>query len=258
MNTKLILSAALMGGTFAFIGPANAAGVPIEQSQPDHVATSENAVPLNRQQEVASADSALIESLLFQLQDLQSQVAEQRGIIDELSYQVQILQQEQKQRYVDLDKRIQQLQERALTAPTSSVTEALDDSQQAAMTDEEILAEYNAAKALMLDKKFDESISKLAIFAKKHPEHPLTPNAWYWIGEIYLVQRNSTEAQNAFARIVENYSGHDKVPDSLYKLGVIAQQAAQPQQASAYFERVIAEFPNSQSAKLAKARLESN
>ena len=259
MNTKLLISAALMGGTFAFTGPVFSAGVPIEQSQADHVATSDNAVPLNRQQEGKSADSALIESLLFQIQDLQSQVAEQRGIIDELSYQVQILQQEQKQRYVDLDKRIQQLQEQVARAPAaSSPSESLDESQQAAMTDEEILAEYNAAKALMLDKKFDESISKLAIFAKKHPNHPLTPNAWYWIGEIYLVQRNSEEAQNAFQRIVSEYSDHDKVPDSLYKLGVIAQQASQPQQASAYFERVIEDYPNTQSAKLAKARLESN
>ena len=42
------------------------------------------------------------------------------------------------------------------------------------------------------------------------------------------------------------------------KLGVIAQQGADPAAAQTYFERVLTEFPNTQSAKLAKARLESN
>ena len=258
MNTKLLISAALLGGTFAFTGLVFADGVPVEQSKPDHVATSDNAVPLNRQQEVNSADSALMESLLFQLQDLQSLVAEQRGIIEELSYQVQVLQQEQKERYVDLDRRIQQLQEKVASGAVQAPAANLDQNDQAALTDEEILAEYNAAKALMLDKKFDESISKLAIFAKKYPEHPLTPNAWYWIGEIYLVQRNSEQAKSAFERIVSDYGSHDKVPDSLYKLGVIAQQAADTATARDYFERIIETYPETQSAKLAKARLQSN
>ncbi len=93
MINKSLISAALLGGTFAFINPVFAAGVPVVQSQADHVATSAGAVPLNRQQEVNAADSALIESLLFQLQDLQALVAEQRGIIEELSYQVQVMQQ---------------------------------------------------------------------------------------------------------------------------------------------------------------------
>jgi tol-pal system protein YbgF len=255
MNKKLIIGAALMGGTFAFMSPV-IADVPVVQSQADHVATSAGAVPLNRQQEVNSADSALMESVLFQLQDLQSLVAEQRGIIEELSYQVQVLQQEQKERYVDLDKRIQLLQGKVASgvAPSASLTNEA----QTALSDEEILAEYNSAKALMLEKKFDESISQLAIFAKKHPQHPLTPNAWYWIGEIYMVQRNSNEAKAAFERIVNDYSDHEKVPDSLYKLGVIAQQSSDVSTAKAYFERVLSDFPNSQSAKLSKARLNSN
>jgi len=212
---------------------------------------------LNRQQEVSSANSALMESLLFQLQDLQSVVAEQRGIIEELSYQVQVMQQEQKERYVDLDRRIQLLQDK-IASGVSTAGPVLTEQDQAALTDEEILAEYNAAKALMLEKKFDESIAQLAVFAKKYPSHPLTPNAWYWIGEIYLVQRDAAGAKQAFEHIVEDYSDHDKMPDSLYKLGVIAQQAADPALAKRYFEQVLKDFPNTQSAKLAKARLDSN
>lgn len=259
-NVKNI-GAALLGGTFCFISAVSSAQVPIVRSQADHVASSQNAVPLNRQQgNNGQVDSALMESLIFQMQDMQSLVAEQRGIIEELSYQVQILQQEQKERYVDLDRRIQLLQEQASSQATQSTAVAPPAAQQqeTALTDEEILAEYNAATALMQERKFDESISQLAVFAKKHPQHPLTPNAWYWIGEIYLVQRQTAEAQAAFERILSDYSTHDKMPDSLYKLGVIAQQGSNPDIAKGYFERVLTEFPNSQSAKLASARLNSN
>lgn len=258
MTIKTFISAAFVGGTFAFTGLVFAAGVPVVKSQADHVATASEAVPLSRVQEVNQADSALMEDLFFRVQNLEETVAQLNDVIDQLTYQVQVLQQEQKERYVDLDKRIQLLQDRVSTGVAVQQPDEPTQQEQLALTDEDILEEFNSAKALMLEKKFDESISQLAIFAKRYPDHPLAPNAWYWIGEIYLVQRNADSAKPAFERIVAEYSGHEKVPDSLYKLGIIAQQASDSATAKRYFEQVIADFPASQSAKLARARLESN
>jgi tol-pal system protein YbgF len=249
------ISAALLGGTFAFMAGSVFAAVPVVQSQADHVARSSDAVPLNRQAPVATADNAVIESLLFQLQDLQSLVAEQRGIIEELHYQVQVLQQEQKERYVDLDRRIMSLQEQLASRPAVAETRLESATSSEALSDEDILAQYNVAKDLMRERDFDKAIAQLSVFTKQYPEHPLTPNSWYWIGEIYLVQRDTASAQKAFERIVSDYSDHDKMPDSLYKLGVIAQQASNAASAAQYFNRVIKEFPGTQSAKLAIARL---
>ena len=251
------ISAALLGGTFALMASNLMADVPVVQSQADHVAKSSDAVPLNRQTPTASADNAVIESLLFQVQDLQSLVAEQRGIIEELHYQVQVLQQEQKERYVDLDRRIMVLQEQLTARPVGSQTSLESATSSQALSDEDILAQYNEAKDLMRERDFDKAIAQLSVFTKKYPEHPLTPNAWYWIGEIYLVQRDTASAQKAFERIVSDYSDHDKMPDSLYKLGVIAQQASNTAVAEQYFNRVIKTFPSTQSAKLAKARLDA-
>ncbi|WP_320825666.1 tol-pal system protein YbgF [Reinekea sp.] len=257
MIKKSFIGAALLGGTFALSSPQLFADVPIVRSQADHVASSANAVPLARQSSTPAPDPALIESLVFQLQNVEGLVAEQRGIIEELSYQIQVMQQEQKERYVDLDKRIQRLQEQVKGVAVAPATAQPAD-KNLALTDEAVLAQYNAATALMQERKFDQSIAQLAVFAKQHPDHPLAPNAWYWIGEIYLVQRKAIDATSAFIRIAEDYPSHDKVPDSLYKLGVIAQQAADAETARQYFERVLSEYPNTQSAKLAKARLESN
>lgn len=251
------IGAALLGGTFAFMSGQIWADVPIVQSQADHVAQSQDAVPLNRQTTTVAADNAVIESLLFQVQDLQAMVAEQRGLIEELHYQVQVLQQEQKERYVDLDRRILSLQEQRNTQPVTTPTTVVGGQDESALSDEEILAQYNQAKDLMRERDFDKAIAQLSVFSKQHPQHPLTPNSWYWIGEIYLVQRDTASAQKAFERIVSDYSSHDKMPDSLYKLGVIAQQSGNSAKAAEYFNRVISEFAGTQSAKLAKARLDA-
>lgn len=259
--SKTLLSAAFLSGTFLLVATLTFAQVPIVQSQPDHVSSADDATPLNRQAAGrAPVDPELIENLMFQLQDLQILVAEQRGIIEELTYQVQILQQEQKERYVDIDRRIQSLQEQVSSGAlvSQSSNPEADETTLQQLSDEEILAEYNTATALMQERKFDEAISRLAVFAQKYPDHPLAPNAWFWIGEIYLVQRQAEQAQAAYQRVVRDYAAHDKVPDSLYKLGVIAQQNAQPEEAARLFEQVINDYPDTQSAKLAEARLTSN
>lgn len=251
-----LLSVALAGSTFLFSGLLDAA-VPIIRSQPDHSANSGDAVPLARNTGVQAADQALIETLLFQIQDLQGAVAEQRGLIEELNYQVQILQQEQKERYLDLDRRILSVQSQVTSSPNTEATPAPSTVSAIALSDEAILAQYNAARDLMRDRNFDQAITDLTAFANQHQQHPLTPSAWFWIGEIYLVQRDNQNAKTAFEYIVANYSDNERVPDSLYKLGVIAQQSNQPERAKELYERVIADYPTSQSAKLSAARLNS-
>lgn len=251
----VIVSAALVGSTFVLVMPAQASP-PVVQSQPDHVTGQSNPSNQSRQ---PGPSAAFVENLMIQVQDLQQQVADQRGLIEELNYEIQVLQQEQKERYIDLDQRILSLQQKLETPAVQQPVRAPDASgSSSAVSDEQILAEYNAARDLIRDRQFPEAIAALNDFADSHPDHALTPNAWYWLGEVHLVSREVDQARAAFDRVVERFPDHAKVPDSLYKLGVIAQQQGQAQDARQYFERVMADFPDSQSAKLARARLNNN
>lgn len=250
----VIISAAVIGSTFVFVIPAMAEPVVI-QSQADHVSN-----PSSRgSSSTPGPDPVFIENLMLQVRDLEQQVAEQRGLVEELNYQIQILQQEQKERYVDLDQRLlnmqQQLDMQAVAPAEREVSSSLSES---AVSDEEVLAEYNAARELIRNRDFPGAITALSAFAQSHPNHELTPNAWYWLGEVHLVSRQVSQAQAAFETVVDDYEDHAKVPDSLYKLGVIAQQQEQGSQATQLFTRVISDYPGSQSAKLAQARLDSN
>ncbi len=257
MVKQLVLySAALLGSTFV-VATAVHAEAPVVQSKPDHVrGQNPTSTP-----STSGPDTAFIENLMFQVQDLQQQVADQRGLIEELTYQVQVLKQEQKERYIDLDQRILTLQEQLSSAsqnPVSQSQSASNAVDASAVSNEDILAEYNAARELIRARKFPEAIQALNNFTQAHPDHSLTPNAWYWLGEVHQVSRQVAEARTAFSQVVDRFPNHSKVPDSLYKLGVIAQQQGNANDAKRYFEQVISKYPDSQSAKLAQARLNSN
>lgn len=255
MFKKMVMtSAAVFGSTFCFVVPVLAEPT-VVQSQADHVSNRSSRGPSSS----PGPDPAFVENLMLQVRDLEQQVAEQRGLVEELNYQIQILQQEQKERYVDLDQRLlnmqQQLDMQAVAPAEREVSSSLSEN---AVSDEDILAEYNAARDLIRNRDFPGAIRALSEFAQAHPNHELTPNAWYWLGEVHLVSREVSQAQAAFETVVDDFEGHAKVPDSLYKLGVIAQQQEQGSQATRFFNRVISDYPGSQSAKLAQARLDSN
>lgn len=256
MFKQLVLSsAALMGSTFLLVLPAKASP-PVVQSTPDHI-TGQNQP--SKQSQLPGPSAAFVENLMFQVQDLQQQVADQRGLIEELNYQIQILKQEQKERYIDLDQRILALQQKLEATATPQTAQPVPSKVgSSAVSDEQILAEYNAAREFIRARQFPQAIKALNEFAKNHPNHALTPNAWYWLGEVHLVSREVAKARDSFQRVVESFPDHTKVPDSLYKLGVIAQQQGNDQDAKRYFQRVMANYPNSQSAKLAEARLNNN
>ena len=259
----LIYSAALLGSTFVFIGSLSAEPAIVE-SQPDGAASTSSFGTLGGPESSARSSgngpsAAFVENLMFQVQDLQQQVAEQRGLIEELSYQLDVMREEQRERYIDLDQRILVLQQNpgSASSPTSEATpaESVDFD---AVSDEDILAEYNAARDHIRAREFPEAISSLQAFADSHPNHALTPNAWYWLGEVQLASRNVEDARTAFQTVIDQFPTNAKVPDSLYKLGIIAQQGGNSDQARQLFQRVIADYPDSQSAQLAQARLNSN
>ncbi|MCH8533051.1 MAG: tol-pal system protein YbgF [Saccharospirillum sp.] len=246
-------SAALLGSTL-FLSTQVVANPPVVQSQPSHVAGQGSS-----QGRSAGPDAAFVENLMLQVQDLQRQMAEQRGLIEELHHQLQMLNQEQRERYIDLDQRMLMMQQQAGEAGTSGGgSNTGGSSSTAAVSDEAVLNEYNAARELIRERQFPEAIAALNRFTENHPDHSLTPNAWYWLGEVHLVNREVADASRAFQKLVDQFPRDAKVPDSLYKLGVIAQQQGDQSEASRLYRKVMEEFPDSQSAKLSEARLASN
>ena len=75
----------------------------------------------------------------------------------------------------------------------------------------------------MRAREFDQSIQDFQQLITDYPNGQRTPNAFYWLGELYLAQKQSEQARQHFMQVINLYPDHQKVPDALYKLGVVYQ-----------------------------------
>ena len=220
------------------------------------------------------------------MQNLQEEVRMLRGLVEELTYELQQVKQRQLDDYLDLDRRLgvgRQADESNVTDPFITLTNPLDlmgaqDSLTAAVgvdterdvsvsalpealelvVDQSLVKDdYNAASKKLLKER---DIEGAAVALKRHletyPGSPFAANAYYWLGEIYLLQGDIELARQSFTNIVERHADHPKAMDSRFKLGKIYFQLGEVERARDLLEQVS----KSEGGAAAKARnfLETN
>ena len=107
----------------------------------------------------------------------------------------------------------------------------------------------------MKERQFDASVDAFNRLVVEYPNGAYTPNAFYWLGELYLAQEDNERARQAFAQVVNLYPDHQKVPDALYKLGVVYHRLGDVDRAREYLSQVRREHPQSSAAGLAETYL---
>lgn len=95
-------------------------------------------------------------------------------------------------------------------------------------------------------------------FLQANPESELADNACYWIGECHYAQEQYLEALARFRQVTEEFPGADKVPAAMLKMGLTYMQLGEGDKAEESFERLAAEYPYSEEAAAARARLQDN
>ena len=229
----------------------------------------------------ASQNQALVD-LHFEVQALRDEVRELRGIVEEQANELRQLKQRQLDDYQDLDRRIsasatgQQPTDSTSsfttgggTTDTGTPTGGVDSFGTAGSVDrtgagttaaaapaegeyEAYIANYNLIKA----RKIDEAVAGFNQFVAKFPNGQYTANAYYWLGEIYLLQNDLGKAETAFARVAEQFPAHSKVNDAKFKLGKVYHLQGRNDQARALLGEVA--DTNSGAASLAQAYLNDN
>jgi TolA-binding protein len=66
-----------------------------------------------------------------------------------------------------------------------------------------------------------------------------------------LAQGNNEKSRQSFIQVISLYPDHQKVPDAMYKLGVVYFALGDNQSALRYLGQVQQEYPNSSAAGLA-------
>ena len=200
---------------------------------------------------------------------LQRELQQLRGQVEELNYNLERLKQDQKQRYLDLDRRVVSLSSQPSVANETQVATVVSQTPQdgnepalgqviiAQETyDPEVeKAAYNAAFTLIRERQYDASIVALQAFVNDFRQGALLGNAHYWLGEVYMVQGDASLAAESFEIVIGEFPEHRKIPDALYKAGVAYQNLGNVVKANQMLQRVLQEYPDSSAARLAHERV---
>ena len=197
-----------------------------------------------------------LSELFYRIQVLQQDLKDLRGTMEEQNYLIKRLERSQKEQYLDLDKRLAQLggadleSRAAQTEEKESSEEATTFLNKVPEFDNEREA-YQYAFDLMRNRQYQESLAGFEEIIVAFPNGQYTPNAFYWIGELYLAQGDNEKSRQSFIQVISLYPDHQKVPDAMYKLGVVYFALGDNQSALRYLGQVQQEYPNSSAAGLA-------
>jgi tol-pal system protein YbgF len=115
---------------------------------------------------------------------------------------------------------------------------------------------YENAYGYLLQQDYGGAQAGFGDFLKRYPKDPLAPNALYWLGETHYVQKNYTDAAEAFDLVLSSYGTSAKAPDAQLKRAMALAQLGKKQDACAALRQLGAKFPNAPPHVKAKAESE--
>ncbi len=116
---------------------------------------------------------------------------------------------------------------------------------------------YNLSLNYYNSASYDTALIKFHEFIDTYPDHDLTDNAQYWIGECYYAQRNFRRAVEELILVDRHYPLGDKVPAALLKIGYSQIQLEDRSAAKEMLRDLINRFPTSDEAAQARAKIQT-
>jgi tol-pal system protein YbgF len=92
-------------------------------------------------------------------------------------------------------------------------------------------------------------------FLRVFPTHEHAPDALFYIGESFE-QSAPDSAAAVYDQVVRTFPNSSRAPSALYKLGLLAEQRGDRATARTFYNRVVAGYPRSPEADLARQNLQ--
>jgi len=208
--------------------------------------------------------------MLNQLEQLQRDVQQLRGELEVQTHQAGEMQRRQREQYLDIDRRLQQLE--TGTAPVSSLPSAAPATTPGLTAPPPVTgapgmastgsanpateqAEYDKALAILREGRYKEAAAAFNRFLADHPDSSYADNASYWLGETYYVTRDFDRAMTTFTKLVEFHPDSPKVPDTRLKIGFIHYENQDWKAARTELNELVTRYPGTTAARLASERL---
>lgn len=228
-------------------------------------------------------DSQVLLDMMSRLDALQRETQELRGTLEEQNHRTNSLEQRQRELYLDIDRRLRQIESAAAsvnagatntsanasigaappidTAPAAvaPAVAAADTAVAAAVGGADSQAErdaYDRAFDMVKAGRYEDSIASFRSFLARYPGGEYAANAQYWLGEANYVSRRFEDAVQEFDKVIQFYPDSGKVADAMLKLGFSQYELQRWEEAGVTLTRVVEQYPRSTASQLAEGRLQ--
>lgn len=235
-------------------------------------------------------ESQGLADILMRLNSLEAEVRELRGLSEEQAHTIEDLKKRQRELYIDLDRRLLQLERAGVTpqdarapepgqsAPStdatadrrtvgkptaagSSVTPPQRQSGSASRTVPMSVKKseqeaYQAAFNLLRELEYDKAIDAFDQFLQNYPDGRYAHIARYWLGEANYARRNFKQAIVHYQSLIDRYPDSPKVAEAMLKIGYSHNQLQAYTAARDVLEKLVASHPGTTEASQARNLLQ--
>ncbi len=226
-----------------------------------------NALPIEMAPMAIEEDAASVSriDLTYQMQVLQQEVMSLRGLVEQLRYDIQKSKSIQDDRYLELDRRLQNqpTSRQAVSGPDTKTVAADSASSEEALasnTGDEVKAEqsyYDEGLTSIRARNYEQAIASLRSVIEHYPLGVYAANAYYWIGEVHAAkpEPDYEAARQALVQVIKSYPSSNKVPDAAFKLGKVYHLMGDCQRAKSALTDVAKTYTTKSAGKLAERYL---
>lgn len=225
-------------------------------------------------------DNKALVDMLMRLDSLQSELQFLQGEQESVVHAIEGIKQRQRDLYLDIDRRLQQLESSVaqlqspsvmpsanysgsgmnvsvpsirtpvITAPSLpvNINEPIDP--------EAERSAYEKAFNSLKEGQYDRAITEFQTFLEGFSQGDYADNAQYWLGEANYVTRRFDVAEQEFLKVLNLYPESSKVADAQLKLGYTYYELSKWELARQTLNDVIVVKPGSTVARLAENRLQ--
>jgi tol-pal system protein YbgF len=208
-------------------------------------------------------DNQGLMTLISQLETLQQETQVLRDQVETLQFEVEQAGGRQRDQYLDMDGRLEQLEQRIAASPAAVAGEEMTVLDGAALQPGQLplpgssdRANYQAAFELLKQGRYQEANLALTQFLLSFPDSQLADNAQYWLAETHYVGQEYEKALAQFQLVVEKYPQSGKLADALLKIGYSNYELKRWDPARRALDTVVQNYPETTAARLAAQRLE--
>lgn len=214
--------------------------------------------------------------IMLKVESLQTEIQRLQGQSEEQLHTLQELKKRQRDLYIDIDRRLLQLERNApagsAIAPGAAATAAGTAAAQpsgakpttksttaataGAMTAAPLLQgeqqAYQNAFNLLRELRYDKATLAFRDFLSKYPNGRYAHIAQYWLGEASYAQGKFKQAIKDYQALIDNYPNSPKLAEAMLKIGYSQYELKNYKAAQSSLEQLIKTYPGTTEAGQAK------